>query len=94
METRMIRRTSVAPPVLDEPGRYLANGTSLEGGRGRMAESTTPTVFCATSTSPTRILLDGRITDLKNCEFDYSAPTSCRTTAPPRVSIRLPSTLG
>ena len=38
METRMISRTSVALPVLDEPGRYLADVASLEGGRGRMAE--------------------------------------------------------
>ncbi|MEU6350113.1 pentapeptide repeat-containing protein [Streptomyces sp. NPDC047072] len=38
MGTRTIRRTSVTLPSLDEPGRYLSNVTSLEGGRGRVAE--------------------------------------------------------
>lgn len=38
MGTRTIRRTSVSLPSLDEPGRYLSNVTSLEGGRGRVAE--------------------------------------------------------
>lgn len=36
METRTIRRTSVTLPSLDEPGLYLSNVTSLEGGRGRV----------------------------------------------------------
>jgi uncharacterized protein YjbI with pentapeptide repeats len=38
MDTRTIRRTSVTLPSLDEPGPYLSNVTSLEGGRGRVAE--------------------------------------------------------
>ncbi|UCM88546.1 pentapeptide repeat-containing protein [Streptomyces marincola] len=38
METRTIRRTSVTLPTLDEPGQYLSRVTSLEGGRGRVAE--------------------------------------------------------
>ena len=36
--TRTIRRTSVTLPSLDEAGLYLSNVTSLEGGRGRVAE--------------------------------------------------------
>ena len=36
MDTRTIRRTTVALPRLDGPGRYLSRVTSLEGGRGRV----------------------------------------------------------
>ncbi|MGW4033275.1 pentapeptide repeat-containing protein [Streptomyces sp. NPDC004838] len=38
MDTRTIRNTNVTLPALDEPGLYIAGVTSLEGGRGRMAE--------------------------------------------------------
>jgi len=36
MDTRTIRRTTVALPRLDGPGRYLSHVTSLEGGRGQV----------------------------------------------------------
>ncbi|MGA5128237.1 pentapeptide repeat-containing protein [Streptomyces olivoreticuli] len=38
MESRKVRRVSVTLPALGEPGLYLSNVTSLEGGRGRVAE--------------------------------------------------------
>jgi uncharacterized protein YjbI with pentapeptide repeats len=38
MNTRTIRRTSVTVPSLNGPGRYLSHISSLEGGRGRVAE--------------------------------------------------------
>jgi hypothetical protein len=38
MGTRTIRRTSVTLPGLNGPGRYLSRVSSLEGGRGRVAE--------------------------------------------------------
>ncbi|WP_372407155.1 pentapeptide repeat-containing protein [Streptomyces luteireticuli] len=38
MDPRKVRRVSVTLPALDEPGLYLSNVTSLEGGRGRVTE--------------------------------------------------------
>jgi uncharacterized protein YjbI with pentapeptide repeats len=55
MDTRTICRTSVTLPALNEPGLYLSNVTSLEGGRGRLAE------FHYADTH----LLDGQITGRK-----------------------------
>ncbi|KPI01816.1 Choristoneura fumiferana antifreeze [Actinobacteria bacterium OK074] len=65
MDTCTIRRTSVTLPALDEPGRYLSNVTSLEGGRGRVAEFRYADADLRDLDLADTHLLDGRITDLK-----------------------------
>ncbi|RKN13858.1 hypothetical protein D7318_30390 [Streptomyces radicis] len=64
MGTRTIRRTSVTLPSLDEPGLYLANVTSLEGGRGRVAEFHYGDADLRGLDLADTHLIDGRITGL------------------------------
>ncbi|MFE4670702.1 pentapeptide repeat-containing protein [Streptomyces sp. NPDC056716] len=65
MDTRTIRRTSVTLPALNEPGLYLSNVTSLEGGRGRMAEFHYADADLRELDLADTHLLDGRVTGLK-----------------------------
>lgn len=65
MDTRTIRRTSVTLPALTEPGLYLSNVTSLEGGRGRLAEFHYADADLRDLDLADTHLLDGRITGLK-----------------------------
>lgn len=65
MDTRTIRRTSVTLPALSEPGLYLSNVTSLEGGRGRVAEFQYADADLRDLDLADTHLLDGRITGLK-----------------------------
>ncbi|HEY8982457.1 MAG TPA: pentapeptide repeat-containing protein [Streptomyces sp.] len=64
METRTIRRTTVTLPALDEPGLYLSNVTSLEGGRGRLAEFHYADADLRDLDLADTHLMDGRITAL------------------------------
>lgn len=65
MGTHTIRRTSVTLPALNEPGLYLSNVTSLEGGRGRLAEFHYADADLRDLDLADTHLLDGRITGLK-----------------------------
>ncbi|MER8069001.1 pentapeptide repeat-containing protein [Streptomyces sp. NPDC094034] len=65
MDSRTIRRTSVTLPALNEPGRYLSNVTSLEGGRGRVAEFHYADADLRDLDLADTHLMDGRITGLK-----------------------------
>ncbi|MFD7137010.1 pentapeptide repeat-containing protein [Streptomyces sp. NPDC059894] len=65
MDTRTIRRTSVTLPSLHEPGLYLSNVTSLEGGRGRVAEFHYADADLRDLDLSDTHLMDGRITGLK-----------------------------
>ena len=65
MDTRTIRRTSVTLPALNEPGLYLSNVTSLEGGRGRVAEFHYADADLRDLDLADTHLMDGRITGLK-----------------------------
>ncbi|MCZ0975866.1 pentapeptide repeat-containing protein [Streptomyces albulus] len=65
MGTRTIRRTSVTLPVLNEPGLYLSNVTSLEGGRGQVAEFHYADADLRDIDLADTHLLNGRITGLK-----------------------------
>ncbi|MFE9659989.1 pentapeptide repeat-containing protein [Streptomyces sp. NPDC005955] len=65
MNTRTIRRTSVTLPSLNEPGLYLSNVTSLQGGRGRLAEFHYADADLRDLDLADTHLLDGRITGLK-----------------------------
>ncbi|WP_159056592.1 pentapeptide repeat-containing protein [Streptomyces yokosukanensis] len=65
MATRTIRRTSVTLPSLDEPGLYLSNVTSLEGGRGRVAEFHYGDATLRALDLADAQLIDGRISALK-----------------------------
>ncbi|MEU1151561.1 pentapeptide repeat-containing protein [Streptomyces sp. NPDC005918] len=65
MDTRTIRRTSVTLPALNEAGLYLSNVTSLEGGRGRLAEFHYTDADLRDLDLAATHLLDGRITGLK-----------------------------
>ncbi|WP_435132205.1 pentapeptide repeat-containing protein [Actinacidiphila sp. bgisy144] len=65
MDTRTIRRTSVTLPALNEPGRCLSNVTSLEGGRGRVAEFHYADADLRDLDLADTHLMDGRITGLK-----------------------------
>ncbi|MFJ8335429.1 pentapeptide repeat-containing protein [Streptomyces sp. NPDC094437] len=72
MATRTIRRTRVTLPALDEPGRYLSNVTSLEGGRGRLAEFQYTDADLRELDLAETHLLDGRVTGLtsRRTRFD------------------------
>jgi hypothetical protein len=65
MSTRTIRRTSVTLPSLDEPGPYLSNVTSLEGGRGRLSEFQYADADLRSLDLADTHLLDGRVTGLR-----------------------------
>ncbi|MFJ2744823.1 pentapeptide repeat-containing protein [Streptomyces sp. NPDC087440] len=65
MDTRTIRRTSVTLPALNEPGLYLSNVTSLEGGRGRVTEFQYADAALRDLDLSDTHLMDGRITGLK-----------------------------
>jgi uncharacterized protein YjbI with pentapeptide repeats len=65
MDTRTIRRTSVTLPALNEPGLRLSHVTSLEGGRGRVAEFHYADADLRDLDLSGVHLLDGRITGLK-----------------------------
>ncbi|MFJ6184625.1 pentapeptide repeat-containing protein [Streptomyces sp. NPDC092295] len=65
MDTRTIRRTSVTLPALNEPGLYLSHVTSLEGGRGRVAEFHYADADLRDLDLADTHLMDGRITGLK-----------------------------
>ncbi|MDT0323163.1 pentapeptide repeat-containing protein [Streptomyces millisiae] len=65
MDTRTIRRTSVTLPAFNEPGLYLSNVTSLEGGRGRLAEFQYADADLRDLDLADTHMLDGRITGLK-----------------------------
>jgi uncharacterized protein YjbI with pentapeptide repeats len=65
MDTRTIRRTSVTLPALNEPGLYLSSVTSLEGGRGRLAEFHYADADLRDLDLADIHLLDGKITGLK-----------------------------
>ncbi|MFD8937652.1 pentapeptide repeat-containing protein [Streptomyces sp. NPDC059578] len=65
MDTRTIRRTIVTLPSLNEPGLYLSNVTSLQGGRGRLAEFHYADADLRDLDLADTHLLDGRITGLK-----------------------------
>ncbi|WP_326812369.1 pentapeptide repeat-containing protein [Streptomyces scopuliridis] len=65
MDTCTIRRTSVTLPALNEPGLYLSNVTSLEGGRGRMTEFHYADAGLRDLDLADTHLMDGRITGLK-----------------------------
>ncbi|MFS0695049.1 pentapeptide repeat-containing protein [Streptomyces nitrosporeus] len=65
MDTRTIRRTSVMLPSLNEPGLHLSNVTSLEGGRGRVAEFHYADADLRDLDLSDTHLMDGRITGLK-----------------------------
>ncbi|MFE6665844.1 pentapeptide repeat-containing protein [Streptomyces sp. NPDC057697] len=90
MDTRTIRRTSVILPALNEPGLYLSHVTSLEGGRGRLAEFHYADADLRDLDLADTHLLGGRITGLKtqrarlerlrcdSVEFAYCDPASLR----------------
>ncbi|SEG85424.1 Uncharacterized protein YjbI, contains pentapeptide repeats [Actinacidiphila yanglinensis] len=65
MDTRSIRRTSVTLPALNEPGLYLSNVTSLEGGRGQLAGFHYADADLRDLDLADTHLLEGRITGLK-----------------------------
>ena len=65
MNPRTIRRTSVTLPALYEPGLLLSNVTSLEGGRGRIAEFRYADAVLRELDLADTHLLDGRIIGLK-----------------------------
>ncbi|MFF3750963.1 pentapeptide repeat-containing protein [Streptomyces sp. NPDC002018] len=65
MDSRAIRRTSVTLPALDEPGRYLSHVTSLEGGRGRVADFHYADADLRQIDLADIHLLDGRVTGMK-----------------------------
>ncbi|MFI2262856.1 pentapeptide repeat-containing protein [Streptomyces tubercidicus] len=65
MDTRRIRRTSVTLPALTEPGLYLSNVTSLEGGRGRVAEFHYADAELRDLDLAESHLMHGRVTGLK-----------------------------
>lgn len=65
MTPRTIRRTSVTLPALDGPGLLLSNVTSLESGRGRMAEFRYADAELRELDIADTHLLDGRVTGLK-----------------------------
>ncbi|MEU4895983.1 pentapeptide repeat-containing protein [Streptomyces sp. NPDC044780] len=65
MGTRTIRRTSVTLPSLDESGLYLSHVTSLEGGRGRVAEFHYGDADLRALDLADTHLIDGRISGLK-----------------------------
>ncbi|WP_414169132.1 pentapeptide repeat-containing protein [Streptoverticillium reticulum] len=65
MDTRTIRRTSVTLPVLNEPGLYLSNVTSLDSGRGRVAEFHYADADLRDLDLADAHLLNGRIAGLK-----------------------------
>lgn len=65
MDTLTIRRTSVTLPSLNEPGRYLSNVISLEGGRGRVAEFHYADADLRELDLADTHLMDGRVTGLK-----------------------------
>jgi hypothetical protein len=65
MDTRTIRRTSVTLPALNEPGLCLSNVTSLEGGRGRVAEFNYADADLRDLDLADAHLMNGRITGLK-----------------------------
>ncbi|MDT3400093.1 pentapeptide repeat-containing protein [Streptomyces sp. B1866] len=65
MGTRTIRRTSVTLPDLDGPGRYLSNVSSLEGGRGWIAEFRYGDADLRALDLTDVHLMDGRISGLK-----------------------------
>ncbi|MCZ1006473.1 pentapeptide repeat-containing protein [Streptomyces lydicus] len=65
MDTHRIRRTSVTLPALNEQGLYLSNVTSLEGGRGRVAEFNYADAELRALDLAETYLMHGRITGLK-----------------------------
>ncbi|MGW0884493.1 pentapeptide repeat-containing protein [Streptomyces sp. NPDC002671] len=65
MGTRTIRRTSVTLPSLDEPGLYLSSVTSLEGGRGQVAEFHYGDADLRALDLADTHLIDGRVTGLR-----------------------------
>ncbi|MFE7115133.1 pentapeptide repeat-containing protein [Streptomyces sp. NPDC057654] len=65
MAKRTIRRTSVTLPSLDEPGLYLSQVTSLDSGRGRLAEFHYAGADLRDLDLAGAHLLDGRVTGLK-----------------------------
>ncbi|WP_432052887.1 pentapeptide repeat-containing protein [Streptomyces xiamenensis] len=65
MDTRTIRRTSVTLPELDRQDLYLSHVTSLEGGRGRVAEFSFAGAELRDLDLADTHLLDGRVTGLK-----------------------------
>ncbi|MGW0705686.1 pentapeptide repeat-containing protein [Streptomyces sp. NPDC002643] len=65
LETRTIRRTSVTLPSLDEPGLYLSNVRSLEGGRGRLTAFRYADADIRDLDLSDTHLLDGRVTGLR-----------------------------
>jgi uncharacterized protein YjbI with pentapeptide repeats len=64
MGIRTIRRTSVSLPSLDEPGVYLSQVASLEGGRGRVADFHYGDAELRALDLADTHLIDGRITRL------------------------------
>ena len=65
MEIRTIRRTKVTLPSLDEPGLYLSHVTSLEAGRGRVAEFHYADADLRELDLADTHLMDGRVTGLR-----------------------------
>lgn len=65
MDTRTIRRTSVTLPSVNEPGLRLSNVSSLEGGRGRVAQFHYADADLRDLDLVDTHLLDGQITGLK-----------------------------
>ncbi|WP_157166448.1 pentapeptide repeat-containing protein [Streptomyces typhae] len=65
MDTRTIRRTSVTLPALNASGFHLSHVTSLDGGRGRLAEFQYGDADLRDLDLVDAHLLDGRITGLK-----------------------------
>ncbi|WP_411129217.1 pentapeptide repeat-containing protein [Streptomyces sp. x-19] len=65
MGARTIRRTSVTLPALDEPGLYLSNVNSLEGGRGRVSDFQYSNADLRALDLADVHLLDGRIAGLR-----------------------------
>lgn len=64
MDNRTIRRTSVTLPALRAPGLHLSHVTSLEGGRGRVAEFHYADADLRDLDLADTRLMDGRITAL------------------------------
>ncbi|MEW2618936.1 pentapeptide repeat-containing protein [Streptomyces sp. NPDC048106] len=65
MGNRTIRRTSVTLPSLDEPGLYLSNVTSLEGGRGRVTDFHYGDIDLRALELADTHLVSGRVTGLR-----------------------------
>lgn len=65
MGTRTIRRTSVTLPSLDEPGLYLSHVSSLESGRGRVAQFHYGDADLRDLELVDTHLIDGRVTRLR-----------------------------